>query len=340
MKDLNRILLPAFLLSLFVSASAGESGRMKTNALGIPGLAADSSQAQPNQYFFLDEAAGDLVLDYPAGLTEENFGTALAGERIRERVKLAIGVRPTLETSVANDAGFVYRYRLGNESAATLRIGKWVLGLDFPGDAVQKTAVPAGWDFETWEVPEWSVQNRLEVMNLIPGARPVTAADLVRRQARWWYRGLGGEPLPPGTCCLTFEIRSPNLPGIVTAYFQGTPHKVTVMSTTPPVLGDRVPAFNFIETNSVSMPVVGPKFEPSMLVETRICDIIGGVERLVRERRLLETPFTGSLLPLSKGCLKRSPAEFEAALEALAGLPKDPFELEILSALRLNLISR
>lgn len=335
----TRFLLAAILL-LLVGPPKTTEGRRRIHVIDIPKLTTEGArpgEAKPSDYFFLDETAGDLVLDYPSDLSEESFGAPSSEKRIRERVRLAIGVKPTIETSVTINGDFTYQYRLGNELQANQGIGKWVLGLPRLGDDFYALVHPAGWGSGTRELPDKGLEDRLSVMNLIPNTRPLTRDDLVMKRASWWYRGLGGDTLPPGVCCLSFVVRSGSLPGILTAYFQGTPYKVWTNATVPRALSDLVPAFNFIETNSVAMPVIGPKFEPTTLVETRVCDIVGDVKALVSERRMNATPFSEGLLALARDCLDRTPAGLALAVEGLAGRAEEPFEKEILHALQMNL---
>jgi hypothetical protein len=332
------IVLAGVALALIVSSASG-GVRRKVHVIELPRTAGDGSipeSAKANDYLFVDEAASSLVLAFPPDLSRENMGKGRGEDPVISRVPLAIGVRPTVRTRVVpTERGFRYEYDVGNEPQARRGIAHWTLSLTHL-DHISSMDGPAGWNFNTWRLREESVENRLSVMNMIRDAPTVRADHLIFNEAKWWYLS-DQAAIAPGTCCRTYTVESTFLPGLVAAYFQGAPYMAWTDASVPEELSRLVPAFNFFETNSVSVPVIGPQFDPSLPPEARVCILLKDVAGLVASERVERTPLVDEILGFAKDCLGMGVVELSEAITGLEGRVGDDFERDLLDALTIHL---
>lgn len=326
-------LLGSTAVALLVGGVSG-GPRRKVHVIEIPRLreGAIPKDASANAYMFLEEETPSLWLAYPGDLSYENFGKGRGAEPLMSRVQLAIGVRPVVATRVIPiDGGFRYEFEVGNEAGAVQGIAHWCLSLTAT-DHVRQLDGPGAWNFRTHAEPEGWDENTLSVINMIPGTPKLTVSDLIRAEAKWWYLSTtavvepGGEPK-------TFSLESTWLPGLVTAYFQGKPYKAWTDASVPEVLGNLVPAFNSFETNSVSLPVLGPKYEPAVPARVRVCSFLADLRDLMRGGRLQPTDFVNGLQEMGASCLEKSIPELKTELRRLRPGPGDRFEEDLLDAL-------
>lgn len=342
-RHFHRCLLLAVAL-IVCSYTIHAERQSKRELAQIPEVAADGSipeDLKTNNFIFLDVKAGDLILAYPPDLTYENFDNAHDKVRSTERVPLAISVQPSFDTSVAigTDGVLHYEFKVGNGSSAAQSLWKWVLSIPVVGAEIKPVRGPRGWGFNTWEREEQQIDSTLAVMNLNGGTPPKTAANLVTKQMKWWIR-TEDAAIKPGECCASFFADSTLLPGLRLAYFQGPHYKVWASASVPDVLSDRLPAFNFIETNSVSLPVVAPSYDPMQLPEARVCAILKDLETLVADGRISRTPYVSDLLDLSPGCLTKTVADLGAAVQTANGRATDSLDREIRRTLEINLAAK
>ncbi len=296
------------------------------------------------RFVFLDEEAGELVLSFPPNFDAENPQESSSGPRVTERAPLAIGTCPSLSAAVrrAEDGegrGYVYRYRLANRSEARLPIIKWVMPVA-GGEALARVVTPPRWFAEDWAGPQGAphMQNRLDGLSSTWGDdyRREMRQSMLRRRLRW-YIHFSRHRLQPGDALPPFGFATATRPGIVRAYVQGPPRRISSRSSWPETLKDQLWAFQFVENNSLSIATIGPKFPPDADKTTPAADFLDSIEGLVELGELAgESEFVRETLRLLESV---AAGGFNAVDFAAwpAAEPASAFEAEILAAIRLSL---
>jgi hypothetical protein len=104
-----------------------------------------------------------------------------------------------------------------------------------------------------------------------------------------WMAVFSDSTIDPGKALGPFGLAAKALPGIVTAYFQGSPPNVPSRSEWPLEVSGLLVTFNFPENNSLSLPTVGPKFDPKTEKTAIARDYLVNMEALIKSGTLLET---------------------------------------------------
>lgn len=339
---LKNPVLIGLVLSLALTAPLVGGNKKKVHVIQLPEVAADGSvpkAARTNEYIFFDKHSSSLLLAYPPDLTDENFEENKGKKSEFSRVILSIGISPDVRTRIfLSKQGLDHRYEfeVENEPQAKMSIGKLSMELSSL-DQITSQIDPRGWNCDKTEMPEEWTDNKLSVMNMIPGTIPFTADQIIYRRANWWC--LNEKALISPGSSNTFVVESDHLPGLTQIYFQGAPYKPRVDGSVPSPVRHLIPAFNFIETNSVSLPVIGPAINPSLFKETRICMLLNSIVEFTDKDLLQVTPFTNAASLLAKDCLSRASAELESDIQEMESLIGDSFERELFDALIINLMA-
>lgn len=241
-----------------------------------------------DRFVFLDEEKQELVVSFPSELSDSE-DLRRRGGRITDRLPLRIGGRPVLEVSIVmeGDRRFKYSFRIENRPEARQDITAWRLPLRCT-DAVEFLVVPDGWGTSVHELDRAFRANATETMTLTWGEEQKTRLQRIHsfRYVGWWSTGDHVRVIPPGERLGPFGFKTTARPGIVRPFFQGQPGHFGTRSGWPEQVGHQLIAFSFVESDSVSIPTIGPKFDASVDSSVIAKDFLSSIEGLVKNGEL------------------------------------------------------
>ena len=279
--------------------------------------------ALQDRFVFLDQHTNQFIVAF-----EPIQGSK--ARTITQRTSPATGVCPSLTAAFKkNETGAIdYEYQAANLAGARQELWTWVLPLAFREPA-RITRVPLGW-YGAEANPNESIQaGAFEAMtySLSKDRIQQLRNSMIRRKVDWFARSVEG--IPPSQARGPYRITSKALPGIVTAYFQGSAIFSANSSWPPEVLG-QVLTLSWTENNSVSLLTLGPKFDPGVKRSAIAKDYFTVIDRALKQKRLRPSAFLAEAMKqLSEGAINGGIHP--------ASQPSTPLERQILSGLELSL---
>jgi hypothetical protein len=280
--------------------------------------------ALKDRFVFLDQQTNEIIVAF-----EPIKGST--ARSITRRTSLATGVCPSLTTAFKkNDTGAIdYEYQAANLAGARQELSAWVLPLAFR-EPVRITRVPLGW-YGAEANPNETIQaGAFEAMtySLDKDRIQQLRTSMIRRKVDWFARSVEGNIAPRQTRG-PYRITSQALPGVVTAYFEGSA-VFSANSSWPPEVLDQMLTLNWTENNSVSLLTLGPKFDPSVKKSAIATDYVTVIDRAIKQKRLRPSAFLAEVMKqLSAGAINSGIHP--------ASQPSTPLEKQILSGLEWSL---
>jgi hypothetical protein len=237
-----------------------------------------------DQYVFLTEKGDEALVTFPSEAGEMT-------RQIAEKIVLKTGICPAVALSITKtELGFVYEYQVSNLNGATQPIAVWALPLPFR----ETVAVSTSFDWHGTEsnpTPDLQASNLAYIMDITQLVDKERAQQLRNRMMKRkidWYKVEDKGPVV--TTISPFKVRSKALPGIVMPYFQGESVIGASSNWPPDVLGQAL-TLNWAENDSVSLLMVGPKFEPGTNRVAMAMDYLGVIDDAIKDKRLRTSPF-------------------------------------------------
>jgi hypothetical protein len=272
-----------------------------------------------DQHVFFDEKTREIVVSIPSrpGSNESD---------ILERQQLSIGVCPSVSLKAGKTMSpdgkqilYFYSYTFANHRIAKQALGTITLGVPLPGVSLS-LAGPHDWGAEAWEPTASILAGRLqeETEAWGKGQRERIQKMTTRTQARWFAK-LSDFTIAPGRSLSPFTIQTNARPGVLAAYFRGNVYPISTREEWDIKVSGQLATLNDDENDSVSMPLLGPKFPPETTSQTIAKDYLASIDRLVKEGKLsAESSFireaVGKLTGLAAAApgVRRSPTVWRA----------------------------
>jgi hypothetical protein len=218
------------------------------------------------------------------------------------------------------DGTYAYRYTVQNGAGAKTAIWMWSI----VGPSSRETSV----SHATWHGDN-AYQSVTAPQALLPGTGPGSYLD--------WMDGLDKAPIQPGHRQAGFEVTSPLLPGLTTAYTSGKEDPITVSEDLPESAAREITMLERPEIMNKASATIGPRF----VAATKRVDIVRAYERDIRELEehgvlARDSAFLHQLMQtLEKAEVANDDSEI-----TIGGTAKTEFEREIQSAAQLALAVR
>lgn len=274
---------------------------------------AEAIRQFPDTFVFRD-TTGQIVVSYPDPGDPTHRFTSRFWLRNRIEPQILASVTPTPEGT------YTYRYAVQNGAGAKTAIWMWSI----IGPSSRQTSVSH---------PVWHGDNAYQSVTapqaLLPGAGP--GSYLV------WMDALDKAPIEPGHRQAGFEIASPLLPGITTAYLSGKEDPIRLSEDLPDSAEKEVTLLERPEIMNKASATIGPRFAAA----TRRSDIVRAFENDIRDlqqRGVLAT--NSAFLHQLVQTLEKAEAANDDSAIAIGGTAETEFEKEIQSAVQLSLAVR
>lgn len=229
----------------------------------------EAAAKTPKQHVFRD-LAGEIVVSYP--------DPSLPSQRRTFRFWLQNRVDPQIEVTVtrADDARYVYAYRLRNGAKAETAIWTW----DVVGPVYQEVKV---------EHPVWYGANARDA-----AAPQALLPSLSTGAYLWWLRR--GTPIQPGAEVSEFRITSTWAPGLTTAYASGEAGPIRAPTELTEEVEDQIIPLERAPVMRKPTLTIGPRFAPGTPIKTVIGAFESDIADLLRQGLLdRESPFIREL---------------------------------------------
>lgn len=301
----------------------------------------ESAAIQADHFVLRDMTTDELVIVHPA-----NFGTLgweqNPGPMKSRRLPLGLGVEPSLSLRIqtGDRAGvYTYRYTIRNGPGALRGISQVVF--DMPTMAgIESAVAPRGWGVSRWEMPEEWVARFEEALGgwgfWPPEYIERIKSRMVRKKIDWFAKFSTARIEPNGTLG-GMGIASVNRPGLITAYFRST-FVPTMYDDTPEVVGPLLGSLNYVENNSVSLPIVAPKFPPAAAKAAIAQDFLDQIRALIAENELsAASAYVGELRAVLEAYLRGEDRPATERFRRLSRRPGNELERQIDLAVNLSL---
>jgi hypothetical protein len=298
----------------------------------------ESAAIQADHFVLRDMATDELVIVHPANFDtlgwEQNPGPMKS-----RRLPLGLGVEPSLSVRIqtGDRAGvYTYRYTIRNGPGALRGISQVVF--DMPAMAgIESAVAPRGWGVSRWEIPEEMVAGREDALggwgSWPKEYRERIKSRMVRKMIDWFSKP--GRIDPNGTLA-GMEIVSVNRPGLITAYFRST-YIATMYDDTPDVVGPLLASLHYVENNSVSLPIVAPKFPPAVAKTSIAQDFLDQIQVLIAEKELsAASTYIGELRAVLEAYVKGEDLPATERFRSLSPRPGNELERQIHLAVNLS----
>jgi len=274
---------------------------------------AEAIRGFPDTFVFRD-ITGQIVVSYPD--PTESTG------RFTTRFWLHNRIEPLILANVIRvpEGTYIYRYTVQNGPGAKTSIWMWSI----VGPSSRETLV----SHATWHGFN-SYESVTAPQALLPDAGSGSYLG--------WMDALGKAPIEPGHQQPGFEIASPLLPGLTTAYMSGREDPIRLSEDLPDSAEKEVTVLERPEIINKASATIGPRFANA----TKRGDIVRAFENDIRDlqqRGLLarNSPF---LHQLAQTLEKAETASDDSAV-AIGGTAETELEKEIQSAVQLSLAVR
>jgi hypothetical protein len=289
-------------------------------------------------------ATDELVIAYPANLDTPGFEQN-PGQIVSWRLKLGLSIEPSLSLRIeegASPAVYAYRYAVRNGVGA--RQGISIMVFDMPSlDGIESLVPPRDWGGSQWEMPEEFAARSEEALGgwgFWPQEyRDQTRSKMVRRKIDW-FSTWDTARIEPNGMPGEMEIVSVNRPGLITAYFQGTYLASTPDESMPLAVGSLLSSLSQVENQSVSLPIVAPKFPPFAAKAVIAQDFLNQIRVLLAENELsAASAYVGELRAVLEAYLKDDDRSATERFRSLSPKPGNELERQIHLAVSLSLAS-
>ena len=265
------------------------------------------------------------------------------GDRVTDRVNLAIATCPSLSVAIYRPGGMrtrghVYQYRLHNGDKARIAIGAWALPLrqSLATVPVFDLVPPYGWGADDYPGSRYA-GDRTALLSYSWGNeyRQKMRQSMIDRRIDY-HAKLTDYTLEPGKSLEPYRFTTEAQPGIVRAYVEGSPSSIGFRRSWTGELRKQMMTFDCMEGNALSISTIGPKFLPDADRRWIASDFLDSLGELIRTGELPgESKFLQAVL---RGL--ETAAEGDGGAVDPASWPSEPetdFQAEILMALRLSL---
>ena len=245
-----------------------------------------------DQHVYFDERTNEVVVSILAGTINE--GGPPTSIDFVERQQLNIAVCPFIaasgvakETSLMAGTGiYNYSYTFGNGAGARQDIGSVTLA----GMAGMSITTPRGWGSSAVERAS-APENLLRYENISWGPSQVARLRSMSTERRiTWFARASDSAIAPDATLGPFTIQANARPGILKAYFRGVVPRGSIpisgRSTWDMKTYGQLGSLNNFENNSISTPLLGPKFLPSVADQLIADDYLKSIDRLLQEGKL------------------------------------------------------
>lgn len=300
----------------------------------------EAAAIKAGHYVLRDMATNELVIAYPANLDTPGFEQN-PGPIRSWRLTLGLSVEPSLSLTIEEGARagvYTYRYVVRNGQGARQGISYIVFEMPLL-NGVESLVSPRGWGVSRWEIPEELVARREEALGgwgFWPEEyRERTKGRMVRKMIDWFSKA--GTIGPNGTLD-GMGIVSVNRPGLVTAYFRGIYIPSTPDENVPAAVGSLISSLHQVENQSVSLPIVAPKFPPAVAKTAIAQDFLDKIRALMAEKELsAASTYIGALRSVLEAYLKGEERSATERFRSLSPRPGNELERQIHLAVNLSL---
>jgi hypothetical protein len=213
---------------------------------------------------------------------------------------------------------------------------------DMPSlDGIESLVPPRVWGASRWEMPEQWVARSEEALGgwgFWPQEyRERIKSRMVRRKIDWFSKWDTARIEPNGMPG-EMEIVSVNRPGLITAYFQGTYLASTPDENMPVAVGSLLSSLSQVENQSVSLPIVAPKFPPAVAKTVIAQDFLDQIRALIAENELsAASAYIVGLRAVLEAYVKGEDRSATERFRSLSRRPGNELERQIHLAVNLSL---
>jgi hypothetical protein len=275
--------------------------------------AAEAARQFPGTFVFR-ETTGQIVVSYPDPGNPAN--------RLTTRFWLHNRIDPHILAGVSQERNgtYDYRYTVQNGAGAKTAIWSWsIVGPSSPETSVSHA---------TWQGLN-AYQSVTAPQALLPAAGPGSYLG--------WMDALDKAPIEPGNRQTGFEIKSPLLPGLATAYAMGREDPIRLSENAPDSVDEAITVLERPEILNQACATIGPRFAAA----TRRSDIARAFRNDIRDLQERGMLARNSVFLHQLGqILEKAEAAGDDSAITVGGIAETELEKELRAAVQLSLAVR